>query len=167
MPYPDPNPNPNPNRNCDFQAGDHSYVYAHVLRQTLEVILRNATRAPSSYPNPSLQVLRHNKGCVVEGSDGGVDLLRVESLLNLGKEKMARVLQHNYALLLSLTPFAPDSLSLTVDASPLHIGPVSPIIHSPWLRLWLYQSCGKGPLSLLYPRGSSFRRLPSLVLEGT
>ena len=48
-----------------FEAGDHSYVYAHVLRQTLEL-------------------LRHNEACSVTGSDGGVDLLRVDSLLNLG-----------------------------------------------------------------------------------
>jgi len=109
-----------------FEAGDHSYVYAHVLKQTLKV-------------------LRHNASLTLTGSDGGVDLLRVDSLLNLGEplkaiihhihiviiprsdvpgtEKMRRVLAHNYVLLLSLVPFASEALTVL----PLHLPHSHPI----------------------------------------
>jgi len=128
-----------------LEAGDNSYVYAHVLRQTLEM-------------------LRHNQSCIPEGTDGGVDLLRVDSLNNLGQERKQRVLEHKYVLLMSLVPFAPDASTIACNRPP-HLGPMTPLIHSPWFRLWLYQRCGKGPMTYLFPKGTCFRQLPAGLAE--
>jgi len=38
-------------------------------------------------------------------------------------------------------------------------------MHSPWFRLWLYRQCGKGPVSVLLPQGTSFSRLSGWVGE--
>ena len=127
-----------------FEAGDHSYVYAHVLKQTL-------------------LGLRHNASLTLTGSDGGVDLLRIDSLLNLGEEKMRRVLEHNYVLLMSLVPFAGEALTISSELNPMHLGPVAPSMHSPWFRLWLYRQCGSGPVSVLLPQGTCFSRLAGWI----
>eukprot|EP00658_Telonema_sp_P-2_P021842 TRINITY_DN18708_c0_g1_i4.p1 TRINITY_DN18708_c0_g1~~TRINITY_DN18708_c0_g1_i4.p1 ORF type:complete len:567 (-),score=132.08 TRINITY_DN18708_c0_g1_i4:740-2440(-) len=121
---------------------DASYLYACALRS-------------------ALVTLRHNSACTTEGSDGGVDILRVDSLHALGELRKHRVLSHQYSILMSLSPLDPKVWPVATPSSVVHFGPVTAGMHEPWLKLWLYQQCGFGPMSWVYPRGTVLRRLPA------
>eukprot|EP00656_Telonema_subtile_P017989 TRINITY_DN19704_c0_g1_i2.p1 TRINITY_DN19704_c0_g1~~TRINITY_DN19704_c0_g1_i2.p1 ORF type:complete len:648 (-),score=142.64 TRINITY_DN19704_c0_g1_i2:12-1955(-) len=123
---------------------DTSYLYACALRE-------------------ALGTLRHNPEWTVEGSDGGVDILRIDSLHALGELRKGRVLAHHYTILMSLSPLDSKVRPVAAPAPVLHFGPVSEAMHSPWLKLWVFGVCGIGPSTLVFPRGTVLRTLPAVL----
>ena len=109
----------------------------------------------------TIKKLRYNENIVTpdQQTAPGIDLLRCESLLNLDFEVCQRLMQKNYHVLISMAPLSQE-VSPVSCYLPYHIGPFIPEMNSPWFKLYLYQTLGKGPPSLLLCRGFRLRQLP-------
>ncbi|CAB4000534.1 Hypothetical predicted protein, partial [Paramuricea clavata] len=94
----------------------------------------------------------------------GLDMLRCESLNSLDAAACSRVLQKNYSVLLSMAPLSSEIRPI-VSCDPPHIGPAIPEVNSVWFKLFLYETTGSGPPSMLIVKGSRLRRLPK-IFEG-
>ncbi|XP_078542923.1 protein FAM91A1 [Lissotriton helveticus] len=109
--------------------------------------------------------LRHNKDLVAlpEQTNNGLplDLLRCESLLGLDPATCSRVLNKNYALLVSMAPLTNEIRPIS-SCTPQHIGPSIPEVSSVWFKLYMYHVTGQGPPSLLLSKGSRLRKLPDV-----
>ncbi|XP_077496728.1 protein FAM91A1 [Amblyomma americanum] len=112
--------------------------------------------------------LRYNTAIAPEGgtpaeeSSGlGLDLVRCESLQNLDQDTCARLLNKNYALLVSMAPLSNEVRPVT-SCSPPHLGPAVPEVNSAWFKLFIYVLSGHGPPSLLVSKGTRLRMLPSI-----
>ncbi|XP_018079427.2 protein FAM91A1 isoform X2 [Xenopus laevis] len=107
--------------------------------------------------------LRHNKDLVTQPEQVNtglpLDLLRCESLLGLDPATCSRVLNKNYALLVSMAPLTNEIRPIS-SCTPQHIGPAIPEISSIWFKLYIYHVCGQGPPSLLLSKGTRLRKLP-------
>eukprot|EP00041_Stephanoeca_diplocostata_P003725 m.37467 g.37467 ORF g.37467 m.37467 type:complete len:874 (+) comp14563_c0_seq2:179-2800(+) len=115
----------------------------------------------------TIRYLRHNPTLGILGDTGhglGVDLLRCESVNSLDAQTCARVLQKNYAVVLSMAPLARETRSL-VSCAPPHLGPSVPEMSSTWFKLWLYHKLKCGPPSVLYVTGTRLFRLPEFLLH--
>ena len=87
--------------------------------------------------------------------------MRTESLATLDGATRARVLQRQYALLVSMAPMEPLCEHVYTAGLPvMHFGPTFSLLTSPWLQLALYTALGCGPPSILLPRGARLRRVP-------
>ena len=87
--------------------------------------------------------------------------VRTESLATLDGATRARVLQRQYALLVSMAPMEPLCEHVYTAGLPvMHFGPTFSLLTSPWLQLALYTALGCGPPSILLPRGARLRRVP-------
>lgn len=124
------------------------YEHAITLRTTL-VFMRN---------NPSLFGEEEESG----GCGLGVDLLRLESMSSLDPATLARVMQKNYNVLISMAPLSQE-VKLLSSCMPPHLGPPVAEMNSIWFKLWLYSKLGCGPPSLLLARGNRLRKLPDFL----
>ena len=87
--------------------------------------------------------------------------VRTESLATLDGATRARVLQRQYALLISMAPMEPLCEHVYTAGLPVtHFGPTFSLLTSPWFQLALYTALGCGPPSILLPRGTRLRRVP-------
>ena len=90
-----------------------------------------------------------------------VDLLKCEAINSLSARSRSRVLAANYEALVSIAPLAPESYSVTSE-SPPHFGPLSTHWTTPWLKMYAYSVLGCGPVSVVFPRGTRLKVLPSV-----
>ena len=105
---------------------------------------------------------RRNAAVALDDSEGALDLVRLESINKLDASTRMRVLNRNYSLLVSMAPIGADARGIGTDAPP-HFGPPSPAAVSPWFSLFLYHTLGRGPPSVLIPRGTKLRRVPPVL----
>jgi hypothetical protein len=71
--------------------------------------------------------------------------VRTESLATLDGATRARVLQRQYALLVSMAPMEPLCEHVYTAGLPvMHFGPTFSLLTSPWLQLALYTALGSG-----------------------
>ena len=109
----------------------------------------------------ALIFLRANDACKVDDSARPLDIVRTESLATLDAVTRNRVLHRSYALLISMAPMVPICENVyTADLPVAHFGPTYAILTSAWLQLTLYAALGRGPASILLPRGSRLRMVP-------
>ncbi len=94
--------------------------------------------------------------------NGGLDLIRVESLQSLNAEIYSRLMRKNYHLLVGMAPLNLEIRSGSVNGLPPFWGPPLPEFTSPWFKLFLYQTTEAGPPTLLLSKGTRLRRLPSV-----
>lgn len=128
------------------------FDHALALQYTVRFLRYNTAIAPEG-------------GTTAEESSGlGLDLVRCESLQNLDQETCARLLNKNYALLVSMAPLSNEVRPVT-SCSPPHLGPAIPEVNSAWFKLFIYVLSGHGPPSLLVSKGTRLRMLPSIFEE--
>lgn len=112
----------------------------------------------------TLKFLRNNKNFEIPDSDGGIDMIRCESLNNLDSSTKLRVLDMNYSLLISMAPLQGGSLVLP-SCIPKFYGPPLHQISSPWFKLYCYECAGLGPTSVFIVKGKRIKRLPSIFQD--
>ena len=114
----------------------------------------------------TLKLIRYNEAITLAGdhSSPGIDLLRCESLLNLDFDICQRLMQKNYQVLISMAPLSQE-ISPVSCSDPYHVGPFIPEMNSPWFKLYLYKTLGRGPPSMLLCKGFRLRHLPTMFLE--
>eukprot|EP00038_Savillea_parva_P007613 m.171377 g.171377 ORF g.171377 m.171377 type:complete len:824 (-) comp13368_c0_seq1:139-2610(-) len=115
----------------------------------------------------TVRFLRWNPALSLPGSDGkglGVDLLRCESVNSLDSATGSRVLQKNYAVLVTMAPLARETRSV-ISCTPPHLGPSVPEISSTWFKLWLYKKLEAGPPSMLFVTGSRLHSIPDVFVD--
>jgi hypothetical protein len=93
-----------------------------------------------------------------------VDLLRCESVNSLDSATGSRVLQKNYAVLVTMAPLARETRSV-ISCSPPHLGPSVPEISSTWFKLWLYKKLNAGPPSMLFVTGTRLDAVPEVFVK--
>lgn len=101
----------------------------------------------------------------VEGWDGGLDLLRCERLESLDRNTRTRILNKNYALLVSMSPISKETPTIT-SCIPRHFGPTIAAVNSGWFPLFANSVMHAGVPSMLFPRGYRLRALPPLLQAG-
>jgi hypothetical protein len=92
-------------------------------------------------------------------SSGGVDMIRIENLLDLDDDSRAKMFDRNYAAAVAMAPLTLTRPSLSM-ANVIHFGPPSPLFHSPWLLLYLHALGQGGPPVFLWPQGEIVTSLP-------
>jgi hypothetical protein len=110
----------------------------------------------------TLRFLRHNPNFKFANSDGGVDMVRSESLNNLDPATKLRILETNYAVMISMAPLAAGTLTLP-SCIPRFYGPPIPHVSSPWFKIFIYNSCENGPPSLMFVKGQRIRKLHPIL----
>lgn len=126
------------------------FDHALTLRDTIRFLRNNAAIGPESC------------GTTPSADWGlGLDLVRCESLQNLDQDTCARLLNKNYALLVSMAPLCNEVRPVT-SCSPPHLGPAIPEVNSAWFKLFIYVLSGHGPPSLLVSKGTRLRILPTV-----
>ena len=109
----------------------------------------------------AITFLRSHPACELDGRVRPLDVVRTESLATLDPSTRDRVLQRSYALLISMAPMVPSSEHIfTPSLDVHHFGPIFPLLTSPWLPLVLSEAVGRGPVSVVLPRGARLRALP-------
>lgn len=111
-----------------------------------------------------LRKARSGENEVPSNWNGGLDLIRVESLQSLDAEIYSRLMRKNYHLLVAMAPLSLEIRSASVESLPPFWGPPLPEFSSAWFKLFLYQITNQGPPTLLLAKGVRLRRLP-LVLN--
>uniref|UniRef100_T1J6S9 FAM91 N-terminal domain-containing protein n=1 Tax=Strigamia maritima TaxID=126957 RepID=T1J6S9_STRMM len=116
----------------------------------------------------TIHFLRHNRNLCFDleypnNAPLGLDLIRCESLLSLESATCARLLNKNYALLVSVAPLS-NEVRTVGGISPPHLGPAISEVNSIWFKLFLYHVTGYGPPTLLLTKGTRIRRLPKMFL---
>mmetsp|Transcript_12378 Transcript_12378/g.31660 ORF Transcript_12378/g.31660 Transcript_12378/m.31660 type:complete len:856 (-) Transcript_12378:2026-4593(-) len=114
----------------------------------------------------TVRFLRWNPALTLAESEGkglGVDLLRCESVNSLDSATGSRVLQKNYAVLITMAPLARETRSV-ISCIPPHLGPSVPETSSTWFKLWLYRKLGAGPPSILYVTGTRLCEVPDIFV---
>lgn len=112
----------------------------------------------------TVRFLRHNPKFAIHDADGGVDLLRCERLNQLEPVTRERILNQNYALLISMAPISNETPTVT-SCIPRHFGPAIAEVNSVWWKLFVYQSAGSGPATIFYPKGTRVRMLPPVFRD--
>lgn len=111
----------------------------------------------------TLKFLRHNSIFNdLPETDGGVDLIRCESLNQLDSGTKLRILQSNYAVEIAMAPLAPRCLELPTVNYRIY-GPPQPQVSSPWFKLYLYHCAKVGPKSKLFCKGQRLSIIPPLL----
>lgn len=111
----------------------------------------------------TLKFLRYNENITSSISDGGIDLLRYERLNSLDPAAKSRILKETYSLLISMTPVSDEHMTISSQI-PLHFGPIIPEVASPWFKIFIYNTCGSGPESIIYPKGHRLTTIPKFLL---
>lgn len=109
----------------------------------------------------TLKFLRYNAAFKLQDCDGGVDMVRCESLNNLDSETKLRVLDSNYSILIAMAPLQSGSLVLP-SCIPKFYGPPLHQVSTPWFRLYLYHCLQQGPVSVFFVKGKRIRRYPPM-----
>ena len=109
-----------------------------------------------------LRNIRTGENEIPTGWNGGLDLIRVESLQSLNSQIYSRLMMKNYHLLVAMAPLSLEIRSCSADDLPPFWGPPLPEFSSPWFKLFLYQLTGLGPPTLLLTKGVRLRRLPAI-----
>lgn len=92
-----------------------------------------------------------------------LDLVRCEALQNLDTDTCHRLLNKNYALLISMAPLSKEVRPVT-GCSPCHLGPAIPEVNSLWFKLYIYSLTSDGPTSVLLTRGARLKKVPKELL---
>eukprot|EP00026_Physarum_polycephalum_P003298 Phypoly_transcript_03308.p1 GENE.Phypoly_transcript_03308~~Phypoly_transcript_03308.p1 ORF type:complete len:479 (+),score=65.73 Phypoly_transcript_03308:1029-2465(+) len=111
-----------------------------------------------------LKFLRHNPNLQLPDSDGGVDLLRCERMNSLEETTRLRILNKNYAVMVSMAPIASEANPVT-SCIPPHFGDTISEVNSVWFKLFLYSTIGTGPTSMLIPKGTRLKVIPPLFQD--
>ncbi|EEB14279.1 conserved hypothetical protein [Pediculus humanus corporis] len=82
----------------------------------------------------------------------GVDLIRCESLQSLDAATCSRLLNKNYALLVSMAPLSKE-ISPIRNMTPPHLGPATPEVNSEWFKLFIYFVTGYEVIDLKHNCG--------------
>lgn len=135
------------------------FDHALTLQDTVRFLRHNAAITPESGARPP-----EDSSASATGHGLGLDLVRCESLQNLDKDTCARLLNKNYALLVSMAPLSNEVRPVT-SCLPPHLGPAVPEVNSAWFKLFIYVLAGHGPPSLLVSKGTRLRMLPSIFEE--
>ncbi|KYQ90141.1 FAM91 family protein [Tieghemostelium lacteum] len=104
---------------------------------------------------------------VIGGAQGtvqGLDLISCERMNSLDETTRLRVLGKNYSVLISMAPLSIDNCPV-ISCLPVHFGPAVYEVHSFWFRLYVYHLVGQGPNSMLYPKGTRLKRIPSVFKD--
>ncbi|KAL1433785.1 hypothetical protein MTO96_012314 [Rhipicephalus appendiculatus] len=96
------------------------FDHALTLQDTVCFLRHNAAITPESGAQPAEDSLSS-----ATGHGLGLDLVRCESLQNLDQDTCARLLNKNYALLVSMAPLSNEVRPVT-SCSPPHLGPAVP-----------------------------------------
>lgn len=88
-----------------------------------------------------------------------VNILRCESLASLGPSTLERLLARDYDIVVSMIPL-PSSSVLPCPTGLVHFGPPSYSSMTPWMKLALYTSGTRGPISAVFMKGQRLRLLP-------
>ncbi|CAN8001751.1 unnamed protein product [Ixodes hexagonus] len=131
------------------------FDHALTLQDTVRFLRNNASISPEGPATGEA-------GTATPTSGLGLDLVRCESLQNLDAETCARLLNKNYALLVSMAPLSNEVRPVT-SCTPPHLGPAIPEVNSSWFKLFIYFVSGRGPPSLLLCKGTRLRMLPSIL----
>ena len=92
-------------------------------------------------------------------ASGGLDMVRLENLLELDEKSRNKMFERNYAAAIALAPLTLTSSSLSIP-NLVHFGPPSPLFHSPWIHLYLHYIAKCGPPIFIWPRGEIVTALP-------
>lgn len=95
---------------------------------------------------------------------GGLDMLRLESLLDLDEEARNKMFERNYAAAIAMSPLTLTCPSLSIPGL-VHFGPPSPLFHSPWLLLYMHAIAHGGPPVFVWPQGEIVTTLPEPFFE--
>jgi hypothetical protein len=90
---------------------------------------------------------------------GGLDMLRLENLLDLDDESRTKMFERNYAAAIALAPLTLTKTSLSIPGL-VHFGPPAPQFHSPWVILYLHFIAKGGPPVYVWPQGEIVTSLP-------
>jgi hypothetical protein len=90
---------------------------------------------------------------------GGVDMVRLENLLDLDDESQKKMFERNYAAAIAMAPLTLTRTSLSIPGV-VHFGPPSPLFHSPWIILYLHAIAKGGPPVYIWPQGEIVTSLP-------
>ncbi|EGC40619.1 hypothetical protein DICPUDRAFT_146568 [Dictyostelium purpureum] len=101
---------------------------------------------------------------VIGGQLQGLDLLSCERMNSLDEATRIRVLKKNYSVLISMAPLSTDNTPV-ITAIPPNFGPPIYEVHSFWFRMYLYHMIGKGPKSILFPKGTRLRKIPQVFKD--
>lgn len=139
-------------KNCGEGEGEAQRYYKHAIS------LRS-----------TLRFLRHNNRFGLNNTDklncdGGVDMIRAESLDNLDDGTKLRIIEQNFAVLIATAPIAPGTLTLP-SCIPRYYGPPIPHVSTFWFKLYTYSCCKCGPPSILFRKGQRVRKLPKFLLS--
>jgi hypothetical protein len=96
----------------------------------------------------------------------GLDMVRLENLLDLENEALSKMFQRNYEAAIALAPLTLTRPSLAIPGV-VHFGPPSPLFHSPWLLLYLHAIAHGGPPVYIWPQGEVITSLPPVVFQYT
>eukprot|EP01080_Neovahlkampfia_damariscottae_P011087 gene11087-3793_t len=107
----------------------------------------------------TLKFLRYNDNFKIDDTDGGVDMVRCESLNNLDSATKLRVLDMNYSILIAMAPLQSGTLILP-SCIPRFYGPPLAQVSTPWFKLYAYHCAGCGPTSVFFAKGKRIRKLP-------
>ena len=112
----------------------------------------------------AITFLRSDPACELDGAVRPLDVVRTESLATLDTPTRDRVLARSYQLLISMAPMVPAIEHIfTASLAVCHFGPTYPLLVSPWLPLALCDALGRGPVSIVLPRGTRLRAMPRLL----
>lgn len=100
------------------------------------------------------------EGTLKRRRDYRVDILRCESLAALAPSTLDSLFLRDYDIVVSIVPL-PHSAVLPGPKGPIHFGPPSHSSLTPWMKLVLYSTVGRGPLSVVLMKGQSLRLLPA------
>ena len=95
---------------------------------------------------------------------GGLDMLRLENLLDLDEDSRVKMFERNYAAAIALAPLTLTQSSLSIP-SLVHFGPPSPLFHSPWILLYLHSIVKSSPPVYVWPQGEIVTSLPEPFFE--
>ncbi|OHT02124.1 hypothetical protein TRFO_07331 [Tritrichomonas foetus] len=95
---------------------------------------------------------------------GGLDMLRLESLLDLDEEARNKMFERNYAAAIAMSPLTLTRTSLSIPGL-VHFGPPSPLFHSPWILLYIHSIAQGGPPVFVWPQGEIVTTLPEPFFE--
>lgn len=153
-----------------FERGKLSDEFLDSLLEELQLVKPKAEGEAQRYVDHAIclkntiQALRYNKKVLdLPDCDGGIDLIRCERINTLDEATRLRLLEKNYAVLISMAPISTETEEMT-RVVPRHFGPPLPEFNSMWWKLFVYNEIGAGPPTILYPRGARVTQLPTAIL---
>jgi hypothetical protein len=90
---------------------------------------------------------------------GGLDMIRIENLLDLDGNSRAKMFDRNYAAAVTMAPLTLTRTSLSMPGV-VHFGPPSSLFHSPWVIFYLHLLGKGGPPVFMWPQGEIVTYLP-------